>query len=56
MVVTLLIISHIVSFVAGALIFRNNSKAVNADISTAESVASTVKSAATTVASDVKKA
>lgn len=65
--VYVLIATHIIAFVAGALVFRNNAKAANAAIatvqsdaskvaSTAKSVESTVSSAASTVAADVKKA
>lgn len=54
--VFILIATHIAAFVIGALVFRNNSKAANAAISTVQSDASKVASAASAVASDVKKA
>lgn len=43
-------------FVIGALVFRNNAKAANADIAKVQAVAGAVSTAATTVAADVKKA
>lgn len=54
--VFILIATHIAAFVIGALVFRNNSKAANAAISTVQSDASKVTSAANAVVSDVKKA
>lgn len=47
--------SAIVGFVIGALVFRNNATAINKDISTVQSDASKVETAATAVATDVKK-
>lgn len=46
----------VVSFVAGALVFRNNSTAANKAISTAQSDVSKVSTAASAVVADVKKA
>jgi hypothetical protein len=65
--VYILIATHIIAFVAGALVFRNNATAANKVIATAQTdvtnvttaakgVESVVSSAASTVASDVKKA
>lgn len=46
----------VVSFVAGALVFRNNSTAANKAIASGQAVAGAVSTAATTVAAEVKKA
>jgi hypothetical protein len=52
----ILIATHIIAFVAGGLVFRNNSTAANKAISTVQSDATKVASVASTVAADVKKA
>lgn len=51
--VFILIATHIIAFVAGALVFRNNAKAANSAISTVQSDASKVTSAAAAVGSTV---
>jgi len=50
------IILFVGGFVIGALVFRNNAKAANADIAKVQADASAVSTAASTVVADVKKA
>ena len=50
------LVSAVVGFVVGALVYRNNATAANKVVTAAQSTASAVSGAASTVASDVKKA
>lgn len=52
----ILVVTHAAAFTIGALVFRNNSAVINKDISTVQADASKVETAATAVATDVKKA
>lgn len=50
------IIIFVGGFVIGALVFRNNAKAANADIAKVQADAKAVSTTASTVVADVKKA
>jgi hypothetical protein len=53
--ILLIVGAAVAGFVIGALVFRNNSVAINKDISTVQTDASKVETAAGAVATDVKK-
>jgi len=52
----IVIASFVAGFITGFLVFHNNETKANAIVSTAQATAKTVETAASTVASEVKKA